>query len=141
MPALHSEADSISDDYTYAGIDTCALDGLCGTACPVGIDTGKFIKRLRAEEVKSNKSAEWVADNFALVEKTLGIGVSLGHAAERVIGVNGVKSISVVAEKITGSRLPKWNKSIPHSPKKLRELRVLRGEKDFIYFPPASRAN
>jgi D-lactate dehydrogenase len=39
--------DSVSDDFSYAGIDTCALDGLCGTACPVGIDTGKFIKKLR----------------------------------------------------------------------------------------------
>ena len=125
----------IMSDYTYAGIDTCALDGLCGTACPAGIDTGKFIKRLRAEEVKSNKSAEWVVANFAVVEKTLGIGVSLGHAAEKIIGVNGVKSISVVAEKITKTKLPKWNYSIPHSPKNLRELRVLCGEKEFIYFP------
>ena len=129
------EADSVSDDYAYAGIDTCALDGLCGTACPVGIDTGKFIKRLRAEEVKSNKSAEWVVKNFGAVEKVVGLGVSLGHTAEKVIGVNGVKSILVVAEKVTGTKLPKWNKSIPHSPKNLRELRVLRGEKDFIYFP------
>ena len=126
------EADSISDDYTYAGIETCALDGLCGTACPVGIDTGKFIKKLRAEEVKSNKSAEWVVENFGVVEKSVGVGVSLGHAAEKVIGANGVKSILVIAEKVTGSRLPKWNKSIPHSPKKLS---VLRGEKEFIYFP------
>ncbi|MFN8382295.1 MAG: FAD-binding and (Fe-S)-binding domain-containing protein [Anaerolineales bacterium] len=123
---------SLLNDYEYAGIDTCALDGLCGTACPVGIDTGKFIKRLRAEEVKSNKSAEWVVKNFGAVEKTVGLGVSLGHAAEKVIGVNGVKSVSVIAENVTGLRLPKWNKSIPHSPKKLS---VLHGEKEFIYFP------
>jgi D-lactate dehydrogenase len=136
------EADSVSDDYTYTGIDTCALDGLCGTACPVGIDTGKFIKRLRAEEVKSNKSevksnksAEWVVKNFGVVEKLVGVGVSFGHTAEKVIGVNGVKSISVIVEKVTGSRLPKWNKSIPHSPKKLSVLRDLRDEKEFIYFP------
>jgi D-lactate dehydrogenase len=127
-----AESDSISDDYIYAGIDTCALDGLCGTACPVGINTGKFIKKLRSERVTSNKLAERVVENFGFVEKTIGIGVSLGHAAEKVIGVNGVKSISVVAEKITGTKLPKWNKSIPHTPK---NLRVLRGEKDFIYFP------
>ncbi|MBK6794277.1 MAG: FAD-binding oxidoreductase [Anaerolineales bacterium] len=130
-----AEIDSVSKDFTYAGIDTCALDGLCGTACPVGIDTGKFIKRLRAEEVKSNKSAEWVVENFGVVEKLVGVGVSLGHTAEKIIGVNGVKSISVIAEKVTGSRLPKWNKSIPHSPKKLSVLRDLRDEKEFIYFP------
>jgi D-lactate dehydrogenase len=129
------EADSVSTDYTYAGIDTCALDGLCGTACPVGIDTGKFIKKLREKRVTSNKLAERIVENFGLIEKTVGVGVSLGHATEKIIGVNGVKSISVVAEKITGSRLPKWNKSIPHTPKNLSDLRVLRGEKEFIYFP------
>ena len=126
------EFDSVSTDYTYAGIDTCALDGLCGTACPVGIDTGKFIKKLREKRVASNKSAEWIVENFATVEKAVGIGVSLGHAAEKVIGANGVKSISAAAEKVTGTRLPKWNHSIPHSPKKLS---ALRGEKEFIYFP------
>ncbi len=127
--------DSVSTDYNYAGIDTCALDGLCGTACPVGINTGDFIKRLRTERVTSNKPAEWIANNFGTVEKAIGIGVSLGHAAEKVIGVDGVKSISVVAEKITKTKLPKWNRSIPHTPKNLRALSELGGSTEFIYFP------
>jgi len=135
-----TEIDSVSDDYSYAGIDTCALDGLCGTACPVGIDTGKFIKKLRSERVTSNKLAERVADNFGFVEKTVGLGVALGHAAEKVIGVNGVKSISVVAENLTGSRLPKWNKSIPHTDSKVSRLSSIRQrletlDSEFIYFP------
>ncbi len=130
-----AELESVSDDFSYAGIDTCALDGLCGTACPVGIDTGKFIKKLREEKVESRKWAGRIAENFGVAEKTVGIGVSLGHVAERIIGVNGVKSISVVAEKITKTKLPKWNRSISHTPKNLRKLRVLRGEKEFIYFP------
>jgi D-lactate dehydrogenase len=33
----------------YAMLDTCATDGMCATACPVGIDTGALVKRLRAE--------------------------------------------------------------------------------------------
>jgi D-lactate dehydrogenase len=33
----------------YAMMDTCATDGMCATACPVGIDTGALVKRLRAE--------------------------------------------------------------------------------------------
>ena len=137
-----TELDSVSKDFTYAGIDTCALDGLCGTACPVGINTGEFIKRLRTEKVESStgrlrsgKWAERIAENFEVVENALGIGISLGHIAEKVIGVNGVKSISVVTEKITGTKLPKWNKSIPHTPKNLSALCDLRGEKEFIYFP------
>ncbi|MDR0284626.1 MAG: FAD-binding oxidoreductase, partial [Propionibacteriaceae bacterium] len=35
--------------YVYDGIHTCAVDGMCGTACPVGINTGLYIKQRRAE--------------------------------------------------------------------------------------------
>ncbi len=36
-------------DYGYLGDDTCAADGMCATACPVGIDTGKLTKARRAD--------------------------------------------------------------------------------------------
>ncbi|MPV38872.1 FAD-binding and (Fe-S)-binding domain-containing protein, partial [Georgenia subflava] len=35
-------------DYTYSAVQTCAADSLCSLACPVGIDTGKVMKELRA---------------------------------------------------------------------------------------------
>lgn len=40
---------ALETDYTYAAVDSCAADSLCVTACPVTIDTGKVMKRLRAE--------------------------------------------------------------------------------------------
>lgn len=129
------EADSISKDFTYAGIDTCAADGLCGTACPVGINTGEYIKNLREESVKNEKSALRLSDNFALAEKSIGVGVRLGHAAEKVMGISGVTSVIKATEKISNSVLPKWNNSIPYSTKNLSKLRALRGEKEFVYFP------
>jgi D-lactate dehydrogenase len=130
-----AELDSVSDDFTYAGIDTCALDGLCGTACPVGINTGDFIRKLRSENVRNEKPAQWIAKNFAFVEKTVGVGVALGHTAEKMIGVNGVRSISMAAEKVMGKKLPKWNRSIPNPTKNLRTLSGFRENKVFIYFP------
>ena len=36
-PALRS---SLEADFPYDALDTCAVDGLCATACPVKIDTG-----------------------------------------------------------------------------------------------------
>jgi D-lactate dehydrogenase len=144
-----AEIRSLLDDYAYAGIDTCAADGLCATACPVDINTGDFIKRLRAEANKDNTSALWLADHFALAEKTVGWGIRAGHIAEKVIGVSGVKSISAAAEKITGTTLPKWNKSIPNSDFKVfaehprgtrlwqerRRLESSDSKTVFIYFP------
>jgi len=137
--------DSVMNDFTYVGIETCATDGLCAIACPVSINTGDYIKRLRTESIKDEKSALWIANHFALAEKTIGWGVRMGHVAEKVISANGVKSISVITEKITGTTLPKWNNHIP-SPAPFRAERSIsevearmvargEGETEFIYFP------
>jgi len=131
------ELDSVMDDFAYAGIDTCAGDGLCATACPVNINTGDYIKRLRSQAIKNEKSALWIANNFALTEKTVGTAVSLGHIAENIIGVDGVQAISVAAEKIFHTTLPKWNHHIPFPSPFRRWMSEGQGEvkKDFVYFP------
>ena len=52
---------AIDADYQYQGIETCAVDSLCVTACPVGIDTGKFVKQLRGEQAGVMLSSGWGA--------------------------------------------------------------------------------
>ncbi len=136
---------SLIGDYDYAGIETCAVDGLCASACPVSINTGELTKHLRAEKVKNEKLAGWVADNFALVEKSLGWGVRVGHFFEprraqhlhrTAFGAVQVRdaqeklfltSATEIAEKITGTTLPKWNHSVPYPTKNLRSLVPVRG--------------
>ncbi|HLO28689.1 MAG TPA: FAD-binding and (Fe-S)-binding domain-containing protein [Anaerolineales bacterium] len=138
--------DSMMEDFAYAGIDTCAADGMCATACPVGINTGDFTKHLRAASVRNEKSALWLADHFALTEKAIGWSVRLGHIAEKVIGANGVKSVSAGAQKLTGTTLPKWNSHIPLATTLItkQSARSKRGKSEgdrgegidkFIYFP------
>ena len=130
-----SELDSLLEDFSYAGIDTCAADGLCATACPVGINTGDFVKGLRADSVKDESAALWMANHFALAETSVGAAVKLGHFAEKMIGTQGINSVIQAAERIVKSTLPKWNHSIPRPPKNHPVLRKLSGEKQFIYFP------
>ena len=129
---------SLIDNYTYDGLDTCAVDGLCAMACPVSINTGELTKELRTEKVKSEKLASWIANNFALVEKSLGWGVRVGHFFEAQRGTKDktlLASATEVVEKITGTTLPKWNNSVPYITKNLSALHELSGEKDFVYFP------
>jgi D-lactate dehydrogenase len=123
---------SLVDDFSYAGIETCAVDGLCATACPVNINTGDLTKRLRAESIKSEKTALWITNHFLLAENAIGWSVRLGHNAEKIIGVSGVKSISTGLENIFHTPLPKWNEHIPYPTKKLG---ASDGKKDFVYFP------
>ncbi len=126
------EAVSLAADFEYDGIETCAVDGLCATACPVSIDTGKLTKHLRSERVKNEQPARWVAEHFGLVENALAAGVRAAHLAEKVMGAQGVRSLSIVAEKLTGLTLPKWNRSVPFVP---ASQPVTRAPKAFVYFP------
>ncbi|MFZ0610724.1 MAG: FAD-binding and (Fe-S)-binding domain-containing protein, partial [Desulfobacterales bacterium] len=41
----------LTKQYAYYGNQTCAADGLCALTCPVEIDTGNLIKRLRADRL------------------------------------------------------------------------------------------
>ena len=52
-------ADELERDYEYAGIDTCAVDGMCGLACPVSINTGDLTRRLRREKANPVLAATW----------------------------------------------------------------------------------
>jgi D-lactate dehydrogenase len=141
-----TELDSVINDFSYAGIDTCAVDGLCATACPVDINTGDLTRRLRAELIspRGERIANWLAEHFALTESAVGFAVRLGHAAESMIGAKGVTSILQTAEKVTGTTLPKWNKHIPYADPEVsrllkhqrqKSLDSVTSEKQFIYFP------
>lgn len=140
--AVVDELMRLEADFVYDGLDTCAVDGLCAMACPVGINTGDLVKQLRAERVKGAWVAGWVARHFALAERAVGWGVRMGHfISPRRAPDGGVKtepflaSAARAAEKLSGLTLPKWNDSVPHVPKNIRGIGEIRGEKEFIYFP------
>ena len=40
---------ALLEEFEYEALETCAADGSCQLACPVGIDTGKLVKELRQE--------------------------------------------------------------------------------------------
>ncbi|WP_020014978.1 FAD-binding and (Fe-S)-binding domain-containing protein [Promicromonospora sukumoe] len=48
-------------DYEYAGVQTCAVDGMCQTACPVLINTGDLVKRLRGQARQPALDTAWTA--------------------------------------------------------------------------------
>ncbi len=45
----------LSARTTYAGVDTCAVDGMCATSCPLSINTGALVKRLRRAAMRRGK--------------------------------------------------------------------------------------
>ncbi|MGH2951935.1 MAG: FAD-binding and (Fe-S)-binding domain-containing protein, partial [Solirubrobacterales bacterium] len=56
-------------EYEYDGLETCAADGTCALACPLGIDTGSLVKRFRARQhsERAERLALRLARRWAMV--------------------------------------------------------------------------
>ncbi|MBA3687175.1 MAG: FAD-binding oxidoreductase, partial [Planctomycetes bacterium] len=74
---------SLEGAYGWHALDTCATDGLCASACPVDIDTGKLVKRLRAEAHSpfAQRVALSLARSFAAVEGGARLGMAVARGA------------------------------------------------------------
>ncbi len=80
----------LTADFRYWGEETCATDGLCATACPVGIDTGEYVKKLRAADRGglSRAVAGAVAANLGAVSASMRLGLG-GLKVLRQAGLGG----------------------------------------------------
>lgn len=108
-------AQRLEQDYEYAGLQTCAVDGMCQTACPVLINTGDLVKRLRKQEQPRVAAAGWTqaAKHWSLV--TRGGSVGLSTAGRIPAGlVPAVTALNQVARKAVGTdQLPLWTAELP----------------------------
>ena len=129
------------DQYSYDGKDTCAVDGLCATACPVDINTGDLIKRLRRENHSgiANSMALWVAKHFKTVEWLTRVGLNTGAGINKVFGKNTMVKLTGAMKKIVPA-MPLWSNYLQAAP----SLAVLRAKggagtvqegKAIVYFP------
>ncbi|MDP2335653.1 MAG: FAD-binding and (Fe-S)-binding domain-containing protein [Bacteroidota bacterium] len=129
---------SLTKAYSYDGNETCATDGLCATACPVKIDTGKLIKNLRAEEIGSGQNrAVWIADRMSGVTSVVRASLSIVGFFHSVLGTPIMKSISGGLRKLSGNRIPLWNPYMPLGAKRVNTHQVQKThlDKKVVYFP------
>lgn len=112
-----AEHDELLQQYQYDGLETCAVDGLCGGACPVDINTGDLVKRLRRENhsVNANNIALKVAKHFALVERMARMGLKSGTILNKLAGRKSMEKLTGSMRKIFPA-MPLWNDQMPASP-------------------------
>ncbi|MGV3685434.1 MAG: FAD-binding and (Fe-S)-binding domain-containing protein [Daejeonella sp.] len=103
----------LADQYQYDGIDTCAVDGLCATSCPVDINTGDLIKRLRRENHSnfSNKVALLVSQNFRAVTVIVNFALASGNFINTIFGKNAMIGITRTIKKVIPS-FPLWSNQL-----------------------------
>ncbi len=134
--ASEAELAAIEADFEFEGLDTCAADGLCATACPVGIDTGMLVKHLRTGRHLpfAHRVADWTARHFATVEKAVRLGLRLGGGAERVLGGRLLAAISRVPGLVLRRRTPVWLAPMP-GPASGSMPATVRAGAAAVYFP------
>ena len=107
---------AIRKDVSYQLDETCATDGLCALACPVHIDTGKFVKTWRANELSdgNKKVAAYIGSNMAGTTAIMRTGLKMVSFFHSLLGTTIMTALSNGFHFITFGKVPKW---IPEMPK------------------------
>jgi D-lactate dehydrogenase len=123
-------------DYEYMGEQTCATDGLCATACPVGIDTGAHTKWLRAQRHGDDPGiAASAAEHFAVVGSVARAALRVADAAHAVLGAGAMGAVARGMRAATGGRLPLWNAAMPRPVKPRLTGTSTGADLRAVYFP------
>lgn len=129
-----AEWEELNQASQLESLDTCAVDGLCAGACPVEINTGELVKRLRSESHSQleNQLADWSAYQFKSLEKTGKWAIQIGNGLNRLAGFNALGTLSHQFRKVY-HRIPDLSFKIPQAP----ELPKAKSSQhdEVVYFP------
>ncbi len=100
---------ALLEEQEYDSLETCAADGSCQLACPVGIDTGALVKELRKESHSphAERAALAAAKRWHAVERAARAGLRLGgplaRRTKRGKGLPGPASAKLPATQREGA--------------------------------------
>ncbi|MGN8343438.1 FAD-binding and (Fe-S)-binding domain-containing protein [Pseudomonas sp. SMV71] len=106
--------------YQYHGIDTCAATGLCAQRCPVSINTGELVKKLRSREAKNTKIANWAEGNFATALQGARFTLHVANGARMLLGAPRLAKLSASLTRLSKGKVPQWTNSMPQPESAIR---------------------
>jgi D-lactate dehydrogenase len=105
-------ATELRREQQYEVVDTCAVDGMCQTACPVLINTGDLVRRLRSESVGAVESAVWSMAGKAWAPTTRIASTALSAAS--VVAPPLIDVPNRIARGLLGTdTVPLWSPDLP----------------------------
>lgn len=127
----------LEKEYIYQGEQTCAVDGLCATSCPMGIDTGDLTHDIREANVPNNslayKIGDFSANHFAGIKSGLRPLLAIANGAHSILGTT---AMTAVAKGLHKAGMPLWTASLPKSFKlDTRNITSYSSERKVVYFP------
>ncbi|WP_206424897.1 FAD-binding and (Fe-S)-binding domain-containing protein [Neoactinobaculum massilliense] len=122
----------LAKDWRYDGEDTCAVDGMCLTRCPVGINTGDLIRELRAKDSSALGNKAWAAmvGAWSTANRTLGGALSTAGALPAALPT----TVTKLARKVLPTELvPQYSSQLPRGGTARRPHHD--AEPSFVLFP------
>ncbi len=101
-------------DFNRLAIDTCAATGLCEMKCPVGINTGNLILKLRSRENHRYKTlASGMSRHFAALASWARLGLAMSYLCQTLLGAERLERWSWGLRKMAKQRTPVWLATTP----------------------------
>ena len=99
--------------YDYHGIETCAATGLCAQRCPVGINTGDLVRKLRGRTADNTRAATWLAEHFSTAVQGARFMLHVANGAHLMMGTRLLSKTSSAFTKASKGRVPQWTSAVP----------------------------
>ncbi len=99
--------------YHYHGVETCAATGLCAQRCPVGINTGDLVRKLRGREASKTGAANWLADHFSTAVQGTRFMLHAANGAHIILGTKRLAKLSATMTNASKGRVPQWTPATP----------------------------
>ncbi|MFJ2538651.1 FAD-binding and (Fe-S)-binding domain-containing protein [Pseudomonas sp. NPDC087614] len=110
----------LEEAYEYQGIETCAATGLCAQRCPVGINTGELVKKLRGRHATHQKTADWIEGNFAKTLQGARFTLHVANGARMLLGAPRLTKLSATLTRLSKGQVPLWTSAMPQPEKAIR---------------------
>ncbi|WP_347928034.1 FAD-binding and (Fe-S)-binding domain-containing protein [Pseudomonas helvetica] len=114
------DTSALEEAYQYQGLDTCAATGLCAQRCPVGINTGELVKKLRSHTATRTKTANWLEGNFATALQGARFTLHVANGARMLLGAPRLTKISAALTRLSKGQIPQWTNAMPQPERAIR---------------------
>ncbi len=114
-------ARELTRDSAYPIIETCAVDGMCATVCPLGIDTGDHVRRLRILRHGAVTRAAWrvAASRWDLSTRGVGFALDAASTVPAVIPTGVTRVLRALNGRDT---VPAWTPDLPRGGRPRRSV-------------------
>lgn len=108
-------------DYDYDGVQTCAVDGMCATACPVLINTGDLVRRLRASSSSTTANRGWnvAAGHWGAVSRGGAVALTV---ADRLPAAVPVATTKLGRSLVGAENVPLYGDDLPRGGRRRTEI-------------------